>query len=144
MMIVPLLRKFKSFGEEDTHSFGHELASELKSGSVVSFSGELGVGKTALIRGICECLCPNITISSPSFTLINIYSCNKFNICHIDFYRIDNDKEIEELGLDDFLNGEYIVLIEWGEKIEKYLPPETIRVKITIIGDNLREIEVRK
>lgn len=117
---------------------------ELAPGSIVSFSGELGAGKTVIIRGICDFLCPGISISSPSFTLINTYPGSLCDVHHIDLYRIENDIEIDELGIEDYLYGEDITLIEWGEKLGSSLPGNIIKFVISITGERLRLITIQR
>ncbi len=142
---MPLtITTYKSAGESETRKLGEELAGGLEVGSVVSLSGELGAGKTVFIRGICNCLCPGVSISSPSFTLINTYPGRLCDIYHIDLYRLYSIGEIEELGIEELIYGDCIALIEWGEKIENLLPSDTIKVDIRIMGENTREIRVRR
>jgi len=136
------IRRLRSRGEKHTQRLGHEFASEIAPGAVVSFNGELGSGKTVFIRGMCEVLCPGITISSPSFTLINTYPGKQCDVHHIDLYRIDTREELSELGLEDYLYSGDITLIEWGEKLEGTLPEEAIGILISITGDMTREIEI--
>ena len=138
------IEKLESFSEQDTLRIGRELASRLRPGSVVSLSGDLGAGKTVVIRGCCECLCPEAAVSSPSYTLINIYPGQLCDICHIDFYRIDSASEILELGLEEYFSDDYITLIEWGDKIESSLPPNTIKVDISIVDESRRTVEISR
>jgi tRNA threonylcarbamoyladenosine biosynthesis protein TsaE len=133
-----------SCSEEETFSFGYEFAAGLHGGSVVSFDGELGAGKTVFIRGICDRLCPGIWVSSPSFTLVNTYPGRGCHINHIDLYRIDTGREIMELGIDEYFNEDDITLIEWGEKIKSLLPDKKIMITIYILSLNSRRIDIRR
>jgi tRNA threonylcarbamoyladenosine biosynthesis protein TsaE len=103
---------------EETIAFGRRLASELVPPLIVLLQGDLGAGKTTLVKGIAEgfeaALAENVT--SPTFTLIHEYRGPLVTLYHIDLYRIDSRRELETLGLDDLLAPNCILLIEWGEK----------------------------
>jgi len=101
---------------EETLALGKTFSSRLGAGSIVCLFGKLGSGKTTFIRGICEGLGTKDLITSPTFTLINEYN-GRFPIYHFDFYRINSAIELYELGLDEYLYGEGISLIEWPEII---------------------------
>ena len=105
---------------EETLALGKSFSPELGPGSIVCFFGKLGSGKTTFIRGICEGLGTTDLITSPTFTLINEYK-NAPPIYHFDFYRIQSDIELFELGLDEYFYGAGISLIEWPEIILKSL-----------------------
>lgn len=130
--------------EQETMQFGRNFAREIKEKDIVCIYGDLGAGKTCLVKGIAEGL--GVTteyIRSPTFTLINEYS-GKYSIYHLDFYRIKNVKEIEELGIEEFCGEKGITLIEWPEKILKYLPGKRWEIKIDILGENKRSLKINK
>jgi len=118
-------------------AIGKDLASSLKSGDVVALFGELGSGKTTFIRGICQFFSIPQWVKSPSFVIVREYPA-PIPIYHIDLYRITDDFA----ELDDYLNLDGIILIEWAEKVEDHLPDQTIRIKLFITGVNKREIEI--
>ncbi|MDP6625685.1 MAG: tRNA (adenosine(37)-N6)-threonylcarbamoyltransferase complex ATPase subunit type 1 TsaE [Nitrospinota bacterium] len=133
---------FFSRCEEDTMELGRNLAKKLKEKDVVCIYGDLGAGKTCLIKGIVDGL--GITeeyVSSPTFAIINKY-CEDKTVYHLDFYRIEVEKEIEELGIEEFTGKEGITLIEWPEKIIKYLPETRWEIKINILVGNKRSFNV--
>lgn len=128
--------------EQETIDFGRKLADHLKEKDIVCIYGDLGAGKTCLIKGIVAGFTKdNEYVRSPTFTLINKYS-GEIPIYHLDFYRIDNKKEIEYLGIEEFCGEEGITLIEWPEKIIEYLPRKRWEVKITILAENKRSLNV--
>ncbi|MBD3234356.1 MAG: tRNA (adenosine(37)-N6)-threonylcarbamoyltransferase complex ATPase subunit type 1 TsaE [candidate division Zixibacteria bacterium] len=135
---------FHSLSEEQTRQLGYEFASGLSGGDVVSFSGELGAGKTVFIRGICDRLCPEINVSSPSFTIVNVYPTEGFEIYHIDFYRISDESELIDLGIEEYFDPQNIVLIEWGEKGDKFLPENTIKIELSILGESERRVKIKR
>jgi tRNA threonylcarbamoyladenosine biosynthesis protein TsaE len=106
---------------------------------VFAFFGQMGAGKTTLIKELCRELGVSETVSSPTFAIINVYSGRDSDIYHFDFYRIKKTEEIFDIGYEDyFFSGQYC-FIEWPELINNFLPPGTIRVKIDVDpGDDSR------
>src|SRR6202049_1299689 len=103
---------------DETIAFGRNLATELSPPLIVLLRGDLGAGKTTLVKGIAEGFgaAPADDVTSPTFTLIHEYRGPQTTLYHIDLYRIDTQRDLETLGLDDLLAANSIVLIEWGEK----------------------------
>lgn len=110
---------------------------------VVAFFGEMGAGKTTLIREICAHLGVKDTVTSPTFALVNHYISERTgDIFHFDFYRIDKLEEAYDLGYDEYFDSGALCLIEWPEKIEPLLPEDAVRVEIEITGPCSRTIAV--
>lgn len=105
----------------DTFDHGRQYAAGLAQGDVLAFSGHLGSGKTTLIQGICQGLGVSEFVTSPTFTLINEYS-GRLPVYHFDFYRLDSTAELTDLGVEEYLGGDGVCLIEWPELIEAWLP----------------------
>jgi len=133
--------KVITHSEEETIELGKKLAKKFKKGDIVALYGELGSGKTTLIKGIVSGLGYQKTVKSPSFIMVAVYLA-EIPIYHIDLYRIENEETIENLGIFEYLYGEGISLIEWAERIEKNLPPKRINIRIKILGKNEREFEI--
>ena len=112
-----------------TFNLGKELSKNLKAGDVVAFYGDLGVGKTHFIKGVCRGLHVKETVVSPSFSIVNEY-VGDYKVYHIDFYRIEKNNEIMELGIEEYLYNDGICLIEWAGRIESFLPKKRINVEI--------------
>ncbi len=127
---------------EATIAFGRELGKELKGNEVIALYGELGAGKTTLIKGIVQGLGIEKEVKSPSFVIITEYQSGEKIVYHIDLYRIVSQKEVEGIGLADYLIAPGVKLIEWAEKIEEFLPPETKRITIKVISKERREIQI--
>jgi tRNA threonylcarbamoyladenosine biosynthesis protein TsaE len=135
-------RKFETQSEEETAAAGRELAATLQPGSIVLLSGDLGAGKTAFVRGVAEGLGARPDeVSSPTFTLIQEYRSGRLPLFHVDLYRLNDTREIEELGLDE-LGGDGVVAIEWAEKLPKP-PAGAIAVRIEHGDGDIRIILVR-
>ncbi len=128
---------------EETIELGKSIGTKLKPGAIVAFYGELGSGKTTMIKGICLGLGveEQAIVKSPSFIMVNEYQ-GKWPIYHIDLYRTKNLQEILSIGFDEYLNAKGICLIEWAEKIENELPMNIIKVEIEVLGANERKVKV--
>jgi len=129
---------------EETVEFGRKLGAMLNPGDVICLSGDLGTGKTALTNGIAKGLGITSYITSPTFTLVNEYQ-GKFPLYHFDVYRIADPEEMFDIGFDEYIYGDGITIIEWGELISEILPREIIRVVIRKNlgkGLDIREISV--
>lgn len=125
---------------EETIKIGKEIAKYLKKGDIVGFIGELGSGKTTMIKGIVKFFSDS-PVASPSFVIVNEYH-GKIPVFHFDLYRIKNFKEMVEIGWDEYLD-KGILLIEWADKIKKNLPKNVIWVKINIMNDGKRKILIK-
>ena len=136
---------YRTASEEETIALGEQLAREFPAKRVVLLIGQLGAGKNTLAKGIIKGLgaaAPE-EVSSPTFTLIHEYG-DEGRVYHVDLYRLDEPREVETLGLDDLFEREAVVLIEWGERFPRLLPPERTEIRIRTIEDDQREIEVRR
>jgi tRNA threonylcarbamoyladenosine biosynthesis protein TsaE len=133
---------FQTQSTSETIRIGKSIGSLLRSGDVVALAGELGTGKTQFIKGLAAGVGVGkpTYISSPSFTLINEYP-GKVSFYHIDLYRLRSEKEAEELGLEEYFQGEGITAIEWADKIPSFLPKEILWIHIQYTGKNTRSIE---
>jgi tRNA threonylcarbamoyladenosine biosynthesis protein TsaE len=135
--------KYISNCEQDTAKIGTDLAKNLKKGDVVAFYGDLGVGKTAFIKGFVSHF-GDALVQSPTFTIVNEYE-GTIPLYHFDAYRINADDWMG-CGFDEYLFGKGICLIEWAENVEEILPENTVSVTISKNmdkGDDYREIEIR-
>jgi tRNA threonylcarbamoyladenosine biosynthesis protein TsaE len=127
--------------EEQTEKYGEQLASKLKAGDCLALYGPLGSGKTALTRGICSGLGCDIEVHSPTFNIINFYP-GDIDVAHVDLYRIDD--YIEDIGWNDLLATDCLIIIEWAEKASNYLPDKRTDIFFKIIDLNTREIKMEE
>lgn len=135
---------FTSNSPEETIEFGRKLSSQLKGGEVIAVCGALGSGKTHLIKGIASGVgaAESKKVTSPTFVIINEYK-GRFDIYHIDAYRLESLSEFEMLGFDDYCHSESIVLIEWADKVESVLRDISyIRTELFHAGQNIRKIHL--
>ncbi len=133
---------FFSKGPDETKDIGLRLGRLLRGGDVVALYGDLGTGKTTMVKGIADALrIPEKDIVSASFTIIAEYNTVP-PFSHIDLYRIEKDAELDEIGLWEQIGGNGISVIEWAEKAEGWLPDNTIKVRLKSTGENTREITI--
>jgi tRNA threonylcarbamoyladenosine biosynthesis protein TsaE len=127
---------------EAMQQLGMKIASFLTKGDIVYLEGELGAGKTTLVRGIAQGMGYPGKVTSPTFTIMNIYPA-RLEIYHFDFYRLEQG-DLSDLGLDDYLAAEGVALIEWPEVGSDTLPPEALIISISLIDDDYdRERQVK-
>jgi tRNA threonylcarbamoyladenosine biosynthesis protein TsaE len=117
-------------GEEAQEAFGRRIAAHLRPPSVVFLEGDLGVGKTTLVRGILRGLGHHGSVRSPTYTLIEPYEVRGFRIYHLDLYRLGDPEELEYLGLRDFLDQGSVLLVEWPERGDGSLPPPDLIIRM--------------
>ena len=122
--------EFETFSPEETLELGRKLAREARPGEVYTLVGDLGVGKTVFTQGIADGLGITEPVSSPTFTIVQVYEEGRMPFYHFDVYRIGDIEEMEEIGYDDYFFGQGICLIEWADLIEEILPEKLIKVTI--------------
>ena len=123
---------------EETEQLGLELANAIidkKLPTFVAMYGDLGVGKTAFVRGFCSVLCPNSTVKSPTFALVNEYRCDSTvkkikKVCHFDMYRVTDEDDLYSIGFYDYLRDDILCIAEWCELIPYAIPDNYIKVSI--------------
>ena len=128
----------------ETRKLGARLAEKLKAGDVVLLEGELGAGKSELARGVAKGLGVQETVTSPSFTILNVYESGRVPLYHFDWYRLENEEELYELGMDEYLGGDGIALVEWPGRCPEAVPVDCLLIRITAEGENTRWIEAEE
>jgi tRNA threonylcarbamoyladenosine biosynthesis protein TsaE len=129
--------------EQDSINLAAQIAKNIKPGDILTFTGDLGSGKTFLCRQIIKGLCgSNTNVISPTFNLLQIYDWGNCSIYHYDLYRLKNISEIYELGIEEALTSN-ICLIEWPELIKDILPKAIVTFKIEIINENKRRLFIK-
>ena len=135
------------YSPEETFEIGKAFGRDAKAGEVYGFYGDLGVGKTVFVKGFAEGLGVTEDVVSPTFTIVQEYESGRIPMYHFDVYRIDDPDELFEVGLDEYLYGDGVVLIEWAELIEALLPKNVTKVRIEKDfqkGADYRRITVEK
>jgi tRNA threonylcarbamoyladenosine biosynthesis protein TsaE len=136
------MKTFHTHSAEETTELGRQLAAELKPGGLVLLRGDLGAGKTTLVKGIAEGFnaADAEAVTSPTFTLIHEYRGPELTLYHIDLYRIDTQRELDTLALDDLMEPNTILLIEWGEKFERFARERDFEIAIEHSGADERRV----
>jgi tRNA threonylcarbamoyladenosine biosynthesis protein TsaE len=137
-------REFTTHSAEETIALGRELAPMLAPPKLVVLQGELGAGKTTLVKGVAEGFQAALRedVTSPTFTLIHEYRGPRANLYHIDLYRVDTQRELETLGLDDLVDEKSVLLIEWGEKFARFQRERDVEIELDRLGETKRRIRV--
>ena len=127
---------------EETTALGRRLVARLAPPKLVLLRGELGAGKTTLVKGIAAGFeaASEEDVTSPTFTLVHEYRGPTANLYHIDLYRVDTPRQLETLGLDDLLAENSILLIEWGEKFPRFVRERDVEITLERVGENDRKI----
>lgn len=130
--------------ENDTYKMGEIIGSLLEPGNIIALIGDLGAGKTVLVKGIAKGLNTEEEPNSPTFTIMSIYDGN-IPLCHFDLYRISKIEELEDIGYKDFFFGDGISVVEWADKIEEILPVYSLKISISYYNDGFSDSEkIRK
>ena len=131
--------------EEETMEFGRRMGAVLKSGDIIAMTGDLGAGKTHFTMGVAESLGITEYVSSPTFTIVNEYNKGKIPLFHMDAYRLGDSDGLLEIGFDEYVSRDGVVVIEWADIVQDILPPGTIWIKIQrmdMVDINARSITV--
>lgn len=134
-------KEYISLCEADTERIGEEFSAGLPGGSVVAMYGDLGAGKTAFVRGMSRGLGLDVTVSSPTFTIVNEYPGER-ELIHFDMYRLSDADELFDIGWEDYLSRGAVCAVEWSENVEDAFFGDEIRVTIEKTGDCSRRITI--
>jgi tRNA threonylcarbamoyladenosine biosynthesis protein TsaE len=137
--------EFTTHSAEETIAYGRKLAAQLAPPKLVLLRGDLGAGKTTMVKGIAEAFeaASQDDVTSPTFTLVHEYRGPRVTVIHIDLYRIDTEKELATLGLDDYMRDDTILLIEWGEKFPRLVKEKDVEIAIERVSENERKINLK-
>lgn len=139
-----MTREFTTQSADETIALGRELAAALTPPKLVVLRGDLGAGKTTLVKGIAEAFhaARQDDVTSPTFTLIHEYRGPDASVYHVDLYRIDTQRELETLGLDDLMTENNVLLIEWGEKFPRFANGRDVEIALERLSETRRKITV--
>lgn len=125
---------------EETRILGSEFIRNVRAGTVLSLIGDLGAGKTEFVKGLALGLGIDSEVTSPTFTILHEYRGGRLPLFHMDFYRLREERELDEIGFDEYLQAGGVCAIEWGDKFPDRLPPDSLKVFFNIGGGDRREI----
>jgi tRNA threonylcarbamoyladenosine biosynthesis protein TsaE len=157
MTVLDLQERSLAWGSasaEETERMGEALGALLQPGDVVALFGELGSGKTVLVRGMAAgCGCAKGDVHSPSFTLVNEYVCRpsgqpkarskELRLAHVDLYRIRSEDELPGIGWDEVVHSRHVVAVEWAERALRWLPRDHLRVSLEMLQRDRRRLRVQ-
>jgi tRNA threonylcarbamoyladenosine biosynthesis protein TsaE len=132
----------ETFSADDTFKLGEDIGKAAEPGEVITLTGDLGTGKTVFVQGLAKGLGIDDYINSPTFTIVQIYENGRLPLYHFDVYRIEDESEMYETGLDDYMYGDGVCVIEWAEMISDLLPEK--RTEILIEKDLEKGFEYRR
>jgi tRNA threonylcarbamoyladenosine biosynthesis protein TsaE len=143
-MSATVTREITTHSAEETIAFGRTLVELLAPPQLVLLRGDLGAGKTTLVKGIAAAFeaASEEDVTSPTFTLVHEYRGPRANLFHIDLYRVDTPRELETLGLDDLRSDNSLLLIEWGEKFPRLQRERDLEIVLERKGENERRIRI--
>ena len=124
----------------ETRALGFQLAAMLRPGDVLLLLGDLGAGKSELTRGIARGLGVTSPVASPSFTILNVYDEGRIPLYHFDWYRLNSAEELFEMGMDEYLGGDGVAVVEWPSRCPEAVPEKYLEVRIDPVDDCAREI----
>lgn len=124
----------------ETRAFGERLARQLRAGDVLLLEGNLGAGKSELTRGIARGLGVTDTVTSPSFTILNVYEDGRVPLYHFDWYRLQSAEELYEMGMDEYLGGDGVAVVEWPSQCPEAIPEDCLEVAIEPLGESERRL----
>ena len=131
--------------EEETFELGRKMGMQARPGEIIAMTGDLGCGKTVFTKGFAKGLGIEEPVTSPTFTIMQVYEGGRLPLYHFDVYRIEEPEEMEEIGYSEYFFGEGVTLVEWAGLIGELFPGDTIRIDIRKnckAGDDVREITV--
>jgi tRNA threonylcarbamoyladenosine biosynthesis protein TsaE len=137
-------QEITTHSEQQTIEFGRALAELLAPPKLVLLRGDLGAGKTTLVKGIAAGFgsAQEEEVTSPTFTLVHEYRGQRANLYHIDLYRVDTPRQLETLGLDDLMSPNSVLLIEWGEKFQRFERDWNVEIALDRVGETDRRIRI--
>ena len=127
---------------EDTQRLGRQVSEKLRAGDVLLLSGRMGAGKSEFARGVARGLGITSAVPSPSFTILNVYDEGRVPLYHFDWYRVGDESELTDMGLEEYIGGDGVCLIEWHERAEDLLPETCLEVLLSPQEDGTRVISL--
>ena len=134
---------FISNNPAETEAIGQRFAKDINAGSILALKGELGSGKTQLVKGLVAGLGSSAAVTSPTFTILHEYSSGRFPVYHFDFFRLEDRQSVARLGLDDYFFGDGVSVIEWADRFPEFIPGQARWILFEIKSENTRAITLK-
>jgi tRNA threonylcarbamoyladenosine biosynthesis protein TsaE len=134
--------EWKTASAEETMALGERLGKLSQAGWVIGLSGDLGAGKTTFVKGFARGLgCDPAGVTSPTFTFLHVYR-GRIPVYHVDLYRLETARQASDLGIDEYLGGDGVALVEWFENVPGWLPQTRLELFLEVTGEDTRKIRV--
>jgi tRNA threonylcarbamoyladenosine biosynthesis protein TsaE len=127
----------------ETEAIGRQLAKNINAGSVLALKGDLGSGKTSWVKGLVAGLGSHVDVTSPTFTILHEYEGGRLPVYHFDFFRMEDRQSIERLGIDDYLFGDGVTVIEWADRFSEFIPEQACWILFETKSETQRAITVQ-
>ena len=134
---------FISNNPAETEAIGQRFAKDVNAGSVLALKGELGSGKTQLVKGLVAGLGSGAAVTSPTFTILHEYSSGCFPVYHFDFFRLEDRQSVARLGLDDYFFGDGVSVIEWADRFPEFIPGQARWILFGIKSETTRAVTLK-
>jgi tRNA threonylcarbamoyladenosine biosynthesis protein TsaE len=134
---------FISNNPAETEAIGQRFAKDVDAGSILALKGELGSGKTQLVKGLVAGLGSGAAVTSPTFTILHEYSSGRFPVYHFDFFRLEDRQSVARLGLDDYFFGDGVSVIEWADRFPEFIPGQARWILFEIKSEHTRAITLK-
>lgn len=132
----------RTHSPNETRSVAFRLAQQLQPGDVLLLWGDLGAGKSEFTRGLAQGLGVRGSITSPSFTIMNVYDDGRMPLYHFDWYRLNDVEELYEMGMEEYLGGDGVAVVEWPSQCPEAIPETHLDIRLTPVGEDEREITI--
>jgi len=137
------MRTLITTAADETRSFGGRLAAQLLPGDVLLLYGDMGAGKSELVRGVAKGLGVDGIVPSPTFTILRVYDSGRIPLYHFDWFRIRGAEELYELSMDEYLYGDGVAAVEWPDCAMDVIPAQHLRIRLTVVDECRRQIDLQ-
>lgn len=138
-----LRRGLTTDSAEQTRALAAELAAALPADATLALHGDMGVGKTTFVQGLAQGLGVSEQVTSPTFAIYSVYQGSSRRLVHLDAYRLENERQLEELLLEEFLLSPYCLAVEWPGKTGAWLPPDAWHLTLSIVEDDRHHLQLK-
>lgn len=137
------MMRYTTQSAAETRRLGEALAAQLLPGDALLLYGEMGAGKSELARGIAKGLGVRETVTSPTFTILQVYESGRMPLYHFDWYRLADAGELYELSMEEYLQGDGVAVVEWPQQAQEAIPRRHLQITLSPVGEEAREIALK-
>ena len=133
---------YVSHSVEETQQLARAISDRVQPGDVILLVGDLGAGKSEFTRGLAQGLGVTATVTSPSFTILNVYDDGRIPLYHFDWYRLNSVEELYEMGMEEFLGGDSVAVVEWPSQCPEAIPETHLAIRLTPVDETTRDVTI--